>query len=93
MLPGGVRIAVLREVAETRRLFQRNSFWTALEQIAGKAQYVTYSHRERADIFKAALTVGQRESIQQVLQLLKNQALARRIHLAPFDAIEFIVTR
>jgi hypothetical protein len=93
----GVRIAVLREVAEARRLFRRTSFWSVLPQIAGAvqggAQYVAYSYRERADIFRAPLSAGQRESIRMALPALKHAALARRIHLAPFDAIEFIVTR
>jgi len=44
----GVRIAVLREVADSRRLFRRTSFWSALAQIAGASQYVAYSYRERA---------------------------------------------
>jgi hypothetical protein len=93
----GVRIAVLREVAEARRLFRRTSFWSALPQIAGAVQggvhYVAYSYRERADIFRAPLSAAQRESIRLALPALKHAALARRIHLAPFDAIEFIVTR
>jgi hypothetical protein len=88
-----VRIAVLREVAEARRLFRRTSFWSVLPQIAGAAQYVAYSYRERADIFRAPLSAAQRESIRMALPALKHAALARRIHLAPFDAIEFIVTR
>jgi len=89
----GVRITVVREMAEARRLFHRNSFWSALLQISGTAQYVAYSYRERADTFQARLSAGQRESIRRALQALKNQALARRIHLAPFETIEFIVTR
>jgi hypothetical protein len=89
----GVRIAVLREVAESRRFFRRTSFWSALPEIAGSAQYVAYSYRERADIFRAPLSAGQREGIRKALSALKHAALARRIHLAPFDALEFIVTR
>jgi hypothetical protein len=89
----GVRIAVLREVAEARRLFRRTSFWSVLPQIAGTAHYIAYSYRERADIFRAPLSAAQRESIRMALPALKHAALARRIHLAPFDAIEFIVTR
>ena len=89
----GVRVAVQREVAEARRLFRRTSFWSALPQIAGTGHYVAYSYRERADIFRAPLSAGQRESIRAILPALKHAALARRIHLAPFDAIEFIVTR
>ena len=89
----GVRIAVLREVADSRRLFRRTSFWSALAQIAGASQYVAYSYRERADIFRATLATAQRESIRAALPALKHTALAHRIHLAPFEAIEFIVTR
>jgi hypothetical protein len=89
----GVRIVVLREVAEARRLFRRTSFWNVLPQVAGAPQYVGYSYRERADIFRASLTAAQRESIRMALPALKHAALARRIHLAPFEAIEFLVPR
>jgi hypothetical protein len=93
----GIRITIPREVAETRRLFRRTSFWSVLPRIAGTApdavQYVAYSYRERADIFRVQLSLEQRESIRSALPALRYAALARRIHLAAFDAIEFSVTR
>jgi hypothetical protein len=89
----GIRILVTREVAEVRRLFRRTSFWSELPRIAGALQYTAYSYRERADIFRASFSVEQREAVRAVLPTLKHATLARRIHLAPFDAIEFIVTR
>lgn len=93
----GVRIAIAREVAESRRLFRRTSFWSSLPQIAGAVQggvqYVAYSYRERADVFRSQLSAEQRERIRSALPTLKHAMLARRIHLAPFDAIEFIVKR
>ncbi len=89
----GVRIAVVREVAESRRLFRRTSFWAALPQIAGTVEYVAYSYRERADIFRSQLSTEQREKIRAALTALKHATLARRIHLAPFDAVEFVVKR
>jgi hypothetical protein len=89
----GVRIAVRREIAEAHRVFRRTSFWSTLEQIAGSAQYAAYSYRERADVFRAPLSTAQQESIRKALPALKHAALAHRIQLAPFDAIEFIVTR
>jgi len=89
----GVRIVVAREVAEARRLFRRISFWSELIRIADTLQYSAYSYRERADIFRATLSVEQREGVRAALPALKHAALARRIHLAPFQAIEFIVLR
>jgi hypothetical protein len=89
----GIRIAISREVADVRRLFRRTSFWSELPRIVGALQYAAYSYRERADIFRATLSVEQREAVRALLPMLKHATLARRIHLAPFDAIEFIVTR
>ncbi len=89
----GIRITVTRELAEARRLFRRTSFWSQLPRIAGAVEYVAYSYRERADIFRAPLSVEQREGIRAALPALKHAALARRIHMAQFDAIEFIVMR
>jgi hypothetical protein len=89
----GVRIVVPREVAEARGVFRRTSFWSAIERVADTARYAAYSYRERADIFRAPLSSGQQESIRTALPRLKHASLAHRIHLAPFDAIEFIVTR
>jgi hypothetical protein len=89
----GIRIVVSRQVAEARRLFQRTSFWNELPRIAGALEYTAYSYRERADIFRASLSIEQREAVRAALSTLKHAVLARRIHLAPFDAIEFTVTR
>lgn len=89
----GIRIALAREVAEAHRLFSRTSFWREVPRIAGTVQYAGYSYRERADIYRATLSIAQREAIRAALPLLKHAALARRIHLALFDAVEFIVKR
>ncbi|MDR3718464.1 MAG: hypothetical protein P4K98_06655 [Bryobacteraceae bacterium] len=89
----GIHIVVSRQVADVRRLFRRTSFWSELPRIAGALQYTVYSYRERADIFRAPLSIEQREAVRALLPALKHATLARRIHLAPFDAIEFVVTR
>ena len=87
------RVSVAREVAEARRLFRRTSFWAELIRLAGAAQYASYSYRERADIFRAGLAVAQRDGIRAALPTLRHPALARRIHIAAFDAVEFVVKR
>lgn len=87
------RIAVPREVAGARRLFRRTSFWDELIRLAGAAQYAAYSYRERADIFRASLAMAQREGIRAALPMLKHPTLARRIHIAAFNAVEFVVNR
>ena len=89
----GIRIEILRELADARRFLRRTSFWSELHQIAGPLQYVAYSYRERADIFRAALTMEGRAGVRAALPTLKHATLARRIRLAQFDAIEFVVKR
>jgi len=88
-----LRILVTREIADARRLFRRSSFWNELARIAGALEYASYSYRERADVFRAPLSIEQRNGVRAALPLLKHSGLARRIHFARFDAIEFIVTR
>ena len=89
----GVSISLDRDSGSARRLFHRASFWGALMQAADGAAYVTYRYRERADLYRAPLTLDMRERIRAALPLLKNRALAHQLQAASFDCLNIYVPR
>jgi hypothetical protein len=62
-------------------------------QASSEAAYVTYRYRERADLYRAALSLEHRARIRAALPLLKNRALAQQLTAAPFDCLNLLVPR
>ncbi len=89
----GVSIVLERDLGLARRLFRRATFWDALMQTSADATYVTYRYRDRADLYRAPLSVEHRARIRAALPLLKNRALARLLLIAPFDCLNLLVPR
>jgi hypothetical protein len=89
----GLRVIIERETGSGRRMFQSRSFWDALLTEAGTPVYFDYSYRERADVFRCALTDSRREAIRSVLDLLKYRDLAARLRVSRLDAVEWIQPR
>jgi hypothetical protein len=89
----GVRVALPREVGDARKLFARTSFWRELPRLAGEIRYSGYSFRERGDVFRATLALERREAIRDAVTALRHASLARRIQLAAFEELEFVVAR
>ncbi|MGD0580885.1 MAG: hypothetical protein ABSC08_18410 [Bryobacteraceae bacterium] len=89
----GVSIPLERDAGLARRLFRHATFWDALMQASSEAAYVTYRYRERADLYRAALSLEHRARIRAALPLLKNRALAQQLTAAPFDCLNLLVPR
>jgi len=89
----GVLIPFERGAGLAHRLFQRATFWDALMQASAEAVYVTYRYRERADLYRASLSLEYRALVRAALPLVKNRALARRLMAAPFDCLNLLVPR
>ena len=62
-------------------------------QASAEAVYVTYRYCERADLYRAPLSMEHRERIRAALPLMKNRALARQLMAAPFDCLNLFVPR
>lgn len=89
----GVLITLERGAGLARRLLRRATFWDALMQVSTEAVYVTYHYRERADLYRAPLSLERRALIRTALPLLKNRTLARQLMAAPFDSVDLLVPR
>jgi hypothetical protein len=89
----GVLIALERGTALAHRFLRRATFWDALMQASAEAVYVTYRYRERADLYRASLSMERRALVRAALPLMKNRALARQLMVAPFDSLNLLVPR
>lgn len=89
----GILIPLERGAGLAHRLLRRATFWDALMQASASAVYVTYRYRERADLYRAPLSLEHCERLRAALPLLKNRTLARQLMAAPFDSVDLLVPR
>ena len=89
------RVEVTREAGARRKMFRRRSFWDGLVQAAGAApaQYVGYSYRDRADVYKVPLSSELVASLRDAAGLLVYTTLTGQIRNAAFDSLELYVER
>ena len=89
------RIEVTREAAVRRRLFRRRSFWDAFLEAAQTtpAEYVSYSYRDRADVYRVPLTAEAADQLRSAAGLLVYSTLTAQIRGASFDYLELFVER
>lgn len=77
-------LLIPRELGQRKRLFEKQSFWDVLMDLAGTPRYLDYSYRERADVYRAELSFKSRASIRSAARLLGHTTLEARIrHLEP----------
>lgn len=89
----GVLIAVERGAGLARRFLRRATFWDALMQASAEAVYGTYRYRERADLYRAPLSLEHRALVRAALPLMKSRILARQLMAAQFDCVNLLVPR
>lgn len=92
---GALRVEVTREAATKRRMFQRQSFWSALMDFAAAAtpHYVCYSYRERADRYRVPLGPSALASLLDSSRSLRYAGLAGQLHGRPAEVLELDVER
>lgn len=83
------RIELPREVAASRRLFSRRSFWTVLLE-AVTPEYVDYSYRQRADLFRSKVDPAK---LREAAGLLKYSGLSQQVARASIETVELAVPR
>jgi len=96
VLRGGRQaIAIPRDAAARKPLFQRKTFWDRLMAViaAGQADYTGYSYRDRADRYTRELARAEAEAIRAAGESLKFSTLRDQIKLAGFTTAELLVTR
>jgi hypothetical protein len=92
--PGRV-IEIPREVGIRKPLFRRGTFWDTLMGIAveGKARYIDYSYRDRADHYSAALSLAGLERLRSSADLVKYTTIQQQIRQINLESMDLVVTR
>jgi hypothetical protein len=96
VLRGGRQpIEIPREAATRKGLFQRETLWDVLMEIAGAGPmtYAGYSYRDHADRFQRDLSVAETARLQAAAESVKYSTLRDQIRTVAFRTIEVFATR
>jgi hypothetical protein len=87
------QIAVTPADLSKRRLFRRRSFWDELSSLISNPRYVTYSYKERADVFRHELKATEQQLLREASGLLTYSTLERQIKSSSVDTLDLFVKR
>jgi hypothetical protein len=96
VLRGGRQpIEIRREAAARKGLFQRETYWDVLMEVAAAAPltYGGYSYRDRADRFHRDLSVAETARLRTAADTVKFTTLRDQIRTVAFTSIEAFVAR
>lgn len=96
VLRGGRQpIEVPREAVSRKGLFQRETFWDVLMEVAAAAPltYAGYSYRDRADRFHRNLTVDETGRVRAAAESVRYSTLRDQIRSTGFTSVEVFVSR
>ncbi len=87
-------LIVERETAARKRWFQRRSFLDALLLLApGSFQYVEYSYKEAADVYRRRFDSAEQLRLREATSLLAYRSLARQIFETDLAQGDFLISR
>ena len=90
---GAARIELTREAAQKKRLLQSGNFWDLLHATIPAPQYLDYSFKHRADIFRAPLPADAAKAISAGAKLLAYSVLADQVRAIVPDTVDFYLPR
>jgi len=96
ILRGGRQaIEIPREAGLRKPFWRRNTFWKLLmDAVAdGPPRYVTYSYKDHADMYQAALTLPAAERLRSSARLLTYTILSDRIAGEAYTSVDLYTTR
>jgi hypothetical protein len=95
ILRGGRQaIEIPRDAGMRKPLFRRSNFWKVLLEVAGAGlHYHTYSYKDRADIYQAALPQPAAQRLRGAAELITYSALRDRVRTEAYTSAEFYVER
>ena len=96
ILRGGRQaIEIPREAGLRKPFLRRNSFWQVLLETAAAAEmrYYTYSYKDRADVYHAALDPAGADRLRLAVDLVTYSSLRDRIRSESFHIVELHVER
>jgi hypothetical protein len=87
------RMELPREAARKKRLFQAGTFWDLLLATLQSPQYLDYSYKERADIFRSPVTPAAARTLVEGSKLLAYSVLADHVRTINPDTVDFYLSR
>ncbi len=91
----GWRTPVDRDAGARRRIWKRRSFWDELMSAAagGALEYAGYSYRERADVYRMAVSSALSSHLRDCAALLPFDSMAAKVRSGAILRLEFSVPR
>jgi hypothetical protein len=86
-------LLIPRELGERKRLFEKQSFWNVLMDLAGTPRYLDYSYRERADVYRAELSLGAQSAIREASRKLRHPRLAEHVQAIELNVLDLYLPR
>jgi hypothetical protein len=96
ILRGGRQsIEIPRQAGLRKPFLRRNTFWQVLLEVvtAAEARYRTYSYKDRADVYHAALDPAGVDRLRAAVNLITYSSLRDRIRSDAFHTVELFVER
>jgi len=93
LIAGTRRWEIGRTAAAERRFLRSRSFWTGLLSALATPAYVTYLYKERADLYRSAVSDAACREINSAASLLRYGKLAAELKSARIASVEWIVLR
>jgi hypothetical protein len=92
---GRAPIELRREAIDRKAMFQRETFWGLLMEVAGGGplRYAGYSYRDRADRFVRELSVADADRLRAGSDVVKYSTLREQLRATAFTSAEILVVR
>jgi hypothetical protein len=92
---GRYAIEIPRQAGQKKPLLRRGDFWTTLLDVvvASEVRYLTYSYRDRADVYQVALAPEGIAKLRGAAALLTYSILRDRVEGDAFTLVELYVER
>ncbi|MFN7993700.1 MAG: hypothetical protein U0Q18_08880 [Bryobacteraceae bacterium] len=96
VLRGGRQIIEIpREAGSRKPLLRKSSFWQILMDVVsgGGQQYLHYSYKDRADVFRRELSLADVEKIRAAGEMVRYTTLREQIRAGGYGWLELFVQR
>jgi hypothetical protein len=87
------RWEISRAAAAERRFLRTRSFWDEVVAALPAQEYVTYLPKERADLYRSAVSEAAARSINSAARLLRYEKLSAELQSARILSVEWLVER
>jgi hypothetical protein len=89
----GRQLSIERLAGEKRRFFRKRSFWEALLQLVSTPEYIQYSYRESADVYRRNLDAATLQELRSASKLLVYSSFEAQIRTNTITAVDLFTRR